>query len=71
MKINLKTRRGHLEDLYIYGWVGPNIKTDLKRLEWNDMDWIHLAQVRVHWQALVNTEMNLGVPKMAGFFSTS
>jgi hypothetical protein len=26
------------------------------------MDWIHLAQYRVHWQALVNAEMNIWVP---------
>jgi hypothetical protein len=26
-----------------------------------DMDWIHLAQDRVQWQAVVNTVMNLQV----------
>jgi hypothetical protein len=27
-----------------------------------DMDWIHLAQDRDQWRALVNTVMNLGAP---------
>jgi len=34
-------------------------------LEWTSgkvVDWIHLAQNRVHWWALVNTVMNLRVP---------
>jgi hypothetical protein len=30
------------------------------------MDWIDLAQVRNQWRALVNTVMNLRVPKMLG-----
>jgi hypothetical protein len=29
---------------------------------WEDVDWIHLAQDRDQWWALVNTVMNLQVP---------
>jgi hypothetical protein len=36
-----------------------------------DVDWIHLAQVRVHWRALMNMVMNLRVPYKAGNFLTS
>jgi hypothetical protein len=28
---------------------------DLKEVGWGDMDWIDLAQDRVYWKALVNT----------------
>jgi hypothetical protein len=42
-------------------WV-DNIKTELREIEWNGMDWIDLAQDREQWRALVNTVMNLRVP---------
>jgi hypothetical protein len=32
---------------------------DVKEIGWKVMDWMHLAQDRVQWQALVNTVMNL------------
>jgi hypothetical protein len=32
------------------------------------MDWIDLAQDRYQWRALVNTVMNLGVPRNVGKF---
>jgi hypothetical protein len=32
------------------------------RHSWEGVDWIHLAQDRDQWQALVNTVMNLQVP---------
>jgi hypothetical protein len=42
-------------------WV-DNIKIDLREIRWNSVDWVDLAQDRVHWRALVNTVMNLRVP---------
>jgi hypothetical protein len=39
-----------------------NIKMDLREIGFGDVDWIHLAQDRDSWQALVNTVMNLLVP---------
>jgi hypothetical protein len=42
-------------------WV-DNIKMDLREIGLDGMDWIHLAQDRDQWRALVNTVMNLWVP---------
>jgi hypothetical protein len=42
-------------------WV-DNIKTDLREIGWDDMDWIDLAQDRDQWRALVSMVMNLQVP---------
>jgi ribosome biogenesis protein Nip4 len=39
-----------------------NIKTALREIGFGDVDWIHLAQDRDRWRALVNTVMNLRVP---------
>jgi hypothetical protein len=39
-----------------------NIKMDLGEIGFLDVDWIHLAQDRDRWWALVNTVMNLRVP---------
>jgi hypothetical protein len=39
-----------------------NIKIDQRELEFGDVNWIHLAQDRDRWRALVNTVMNLRVP---------
>jgi hypothetical protein len=41
-------------------WV-DYIKMDLREIGWDGMDWIHLAQDRDLWRALVNTVMNLRV----------
>jgi hypothetical protein len=32
---------------------------DLTELGWDGMEWIHLAQDRYQWQALVHMAMNL------------
>jgi hypothetical protein len=42
-------------------WV-DNIEMDLRKIGWDGMDWIDLAQDRGQWRALVNTVMNLRVP---------
>jgi hypothetical protein len=38
------------------------IKMDLREIGFGDVDWIHWAQDRDRWSALVNTVMNLRVP---------
>jgi hypothetical protein len=55
---NLKGR-DHLEDISIDGrmileWI-------LGNKLWQDVDWMHLAQDRYQWRALVNTVMNLRI----------
>jgi hypothetical protein len=39
-----------------------NIEMDLGEIRFGDVDWIHWAQDRDRWRALVNTVMNLRVP---------
>jgi hypothetical protein len=39
-----------------------NIKKDLREIGLGDRDWIHLAQDKDSWRALVDTVMNLRVP---------
>jgi hypothetical protein len=48
-----------------------NIKMDLREIGWDGMDWINMAQDRDQWGALVNTVMNLRIPKNAGKFLSS
>jgi hypothetical protein len=36
-----------------------NFNMDLTNVDWDGVDWIHLALDRVQWRALVNTVMNL------------
>jgi hypothetical protein len=35
---------------------------DLWEVAWEVVDWMHVAEDRDQWQALVNTVMNLWVP---------
>jgi hypothetical protein len=39
-----------------------NIKVDLREKGWGVMEWIHLAQDRDQWGALVNTVIKLWFP---------
>jgi hypothetical protein len=39
-----------------------NIKMDLREIGFGDVDWIHWAQDRERWRAVVNTLMILRVP---------
>jgi hypothetical protein len=41
-----------------YTWEN-DIKMDLGEIGWDGMDWIHLAEVRDQWRALLNTAVNL------------
>jgi hypothetical protein len=38
------------------------IEMDIREIGFGDVEWIHLAQDRDRWRALVNTVMNLRVP---------
>jgi len=42
----------------------------LGEIGWETVDWIHAAQQRCQWRALVNTVMNLWFPLKAGNFLT-
>jgi hypothetical protein len=35
---------------------------DIRGIGWEIVDWLHLAEDRDQWQALLNTVMNLRVP---------
>jgi hypothetical protein len=39
-----------------------NITTDLREIVWGFVGWIHLAQDRGQWRALLTTVINLWVP---------
>jgi hypothetical protein len=39
-----------------------NIRTDLREIGWEGVDWIHLAQDRDQWRTVGNMVMNLVVP---------
>jgi hypothetical protein len=53
-----KKGRDYSEDLGEDG----KIIMDLREIEWEAVDWIHLDQDRDQWRAVVNTVMNLRVP---------
>jgi len=55
---NLKGR-GHAEDLRRL--LEDNIRKDLREIEWEYVNWMHLAQDRDQWRVIVNTVMNLRV----------
>jgi hypothetical protein len=50
-------------------WV-DNIRMDLGEVGWGDADWIGLAQDRNRWRALLNSVLNLRVPRNAGKLSS-
>jgi hypothetical protein len=43
---------------------------DFREIEWEVVDWIHLALNGDKWQALVNMVMNLWIPLKVGNFLT-
>jgi hypothetical protein len=43
------------------GWE-DNIRMDIREIGCEGVDWIHLAQHRDQWRAVVNTVMNLRIP---------
>jgi hypothetical protein len=42
-------------------WV-DNIRLDVLKLGWDDVDWMGLAQNRNRWRVFENSVMNLWVP---------
>jgi hypothetical protein len=53
-------------------WGGDGcIQMDLREIGFGDVDWIHWAQDKDRWRALVNRVMNLRVSYNAGNFLTS
>jgi hypothetical protein len=49
----LRRTRRKLED---------NIRTNLRDIRWEVVDWMHLVQDRDQWRTFVNTVMNLRIP---------
>jgi hypothetical protein len=47
-----------------------NIRIDLGEVGWDDVDWIGLAKDSNRWRALVNSVLNLRVPRNAGKLSS-
>jgi hypothetical protein len=39
-----------------------NIRIDLGKMGWGDVDWVGLAKDRNRWRALVNSVLNIRVP---------
>jgi len=48
-----------------------NIRTDLRKIGWEVMDWIQLAHDRSQWQAIVDMVTKLQFPQNVGTFLTS
>jgi hypothetical protein len=38
------------------------IRMHLREIVWEDVDWMHVVQIKNHWLPLVNTVMDLRVP---------
>jgi hypothetical protein len=57
-----KNRRGKII-WKILAYMEVNIKIRLKEIGWEIMDCIHLAWDRDRWPALMNTAVNLRVPR--------
>jgi len=55
---NLKGR-DHAEDVGVDG--EDDIRMDFREIGWEGVNWMHLAQDRNQWQALVKAIMNLRV----------
>jgi hypothetical protein len=53
-------RKDHEEDIGVDGSI--IFIMDLREIRFEIMDWIHLAQDREKWRALVKSVMNLRVP---------
>jgi hypothetical protein len=47
-----------------------NIRMGFVEVGWGDVDWIGLAQDRDRWRALVNSVLNIPVPRNAGKLSS-
>jgi hypothetical protein len=62
-KLEGKRPRGRLRSR----WKG-NIRSDLREIGCRVVDWIHVAQDKDQWRALVTTEIYLRVPENAGKF---
>jgi hypothetical protein len=54
-----KLHNEELHGLYSSPSIVRVIMMDLRETVFGDVDWIHLAQDRDRWRALVNTVMNL------------
>jgi hypothetical protein len=53
-----------------HGWKN-NIRTNLQEIGWEIVCWIHLAQERDLWRAIVDTVMNFRVTYKVANFLTS
>jgi hypothetical protein len=48
-----------------------NIRTDVRDIGWEHVDWMYLAMVRDQWRGFVNPVMNVRVLLKDGNFLTS
>jgi hypothetical protein len=55
-------QQGDFINLLFFESKGGRVEMYLREKGWDDMGWIHLAQDRDRWSALVNTVMILRVP---------